>query len=103
VRVPEGNGCLKDSHVDASEAAPASASVALSLLLRLKTQDPEAWRRLLALYGPVFEEWCRRAGLQAEDVTDVAQEVFQAVARNLAHFRRERPGDTVRGCLPSSN
>ncbi len=69
------------------------------MLVRLQAQEPEAWRRLTLLYGPVIYAWCRRAGLQSEDAADVGQEVFQAVVRNLASFRRERPSDTFRGWL----
>ena len=42
-------------------------ALAPSLLVRLKSENPEAWRRLADLYGPVVYEWCRRAGLQAAD------------------------------------
>jgi RNA polymerase sigma-70 factor (ECF subfamily) len=61
--------------------------------------DPAAWERLLRLYGPAVEGWCRRAGLSAEDAADVRQEVFGAVARGIARFRRDRPGDSFRGWL----
>jgi RNA polymerase sigma-70 factor (ECF subfamily) len=76
-----------------------SPSIAPSLLVRLKLQEPDAWRRLTALYGPVVYGWCRRAGLGAEDAADVGQEVFQQVARRLADFRRDRASDTFRGWL----
>jgi RNA polymerase sigma-70 factor (ECF subfamily) len=33
------------------------------------------------------------------DAADVSQEVFAAVARHIADFRRERPGDSFRGWL----
>ena len=89
---------MKDSHVDSGSETSAGGppSIASSLLLRLKAQDAEAWKRLVRLYGPVVYGWCRRAGLRAEDAEDVGQEVFQAVARNIGSFRRERPGDPCR-------
>jgi RNA polymerase sigma-70 factor (ECF subfamily) len=43
--------------------------------------------------------WCARAGVNATDAEDVAQEVFTAAAGALDHFRRDRPGDTFRGWL----
>jgi RNA polymerase sigma-70 factor (ECF subfamily) len=71
----------------------------LSLLERLRADDPEAWVRLVALYRPLVEFWGRGAGLGPADAEDVAQEVFAAAARGLAGFRRDRPGDTFRGWL----
>jgi RNA polymerase sigma-70 factor (ECF subfamily) len=69
------------------------------LLQRLRGEEPGAWRRLLDLYGPTVQEWCRQAGLSREDAADVAQESFQSVARHIVDFRRDRPGDSFRGWL----
>ena len=70
----------------------------LTLLHRLRDNQPEAWRVVVVLYTPLVYHWRppRRAGADAEDV---AQEVFQAAAAGLARFRREREGDTFRGWL----
>jgi RNA polymerase sigma-70 factor, ECF subfamily len=75
------------------------SSISSSLLDRLRTNDCEAWRRLLALYGPLVYKRCRRRGIPRENVGDVGQEVFSCVAAGLADFRRERPGDSFRGWL----
>jgi RNA polymerase sigma-70 factor (ECF subfamily) len=69
------------------------------LLERVKVQDAEAWRRLVQIYGPLVYGWCRRWELQADDVADIFQEVFQAVAAQIGGFRKDRPGDTFRGWL----
>jgi RNA polymerase sigma-70 factor (ECF subfamily) len=92
---------VKGSSVDSGSEVRRddSSSIASSLLLRLKVQDPEAWKRLVRWYGPVIYSWCRRQGLHADDAEDVGQEVFQAVSRNIGNFRRERPGETFRGWL----
>jgi RNA polymerase sigma-70 factor (ECF subfamily) len=90
---------MKGPNVVPGDAASGSASLAPSLLVRLRAHEADAWRRLTDLYGPVVYDWCRRAGLQAEDAADIGQEVFQAVALHLEGFRRERPGDTFRGWL----
>src|SRR5262249_38378739 len=71
----------------------------LSLLQRARGNEPDAWARIVALYGPLVHSWGRRAGLGAEDAADVAQEVFASAAAHLADFRRDRPGDTFRGWL----
>jgi RNA polymerase sigma-70 factor (ECF subfamily) len=74
-------------------------STSLTLLARARARDQEAWRRLVYLYGPLLEHWCRRWGVQGADAEDVRQEVFQAVAAGLESFQRDRPGDTFRGWL----
>jgi RNA polymerase sigma-70 factor (ECF subfamily) len=88
---------VKDRGVNpGNESIPGSTSA--SFLQQLRRGVPEAWQRLTALYGPLVYTWCRRRGLQPEDAADVMQEVFRAVARNLATFRAE-PGGTFRGWL----
>lgn len=74
-------------------------STSRTLLERVRLCDPEAWRRFVALYGPVIYGWATRAGLQSHDAADVTQEVFQAAAANIVRFRRQRPGDSLRGWL----
>jgi len=74
-------------------------STATSLLERVKARDPEAWRRLVDLYGPLVYEWCRQYGVRAHDAADLGQEVFTAVAANVVRFRRDRPGDSFRAWL----
>lgn len=71
----------------------------LSLLERVRGQDPDGWRRLVELYSPLLYSWCRRSGLDGEQSADLVQEVFAKVARRVGDFRRDRPGDTFRGWL----
>jgi RNA polymerase sigma-70 factor (ECF subfamily) len=85
------------SSAGADSAAPSLTSS--SLLERVKARDPEAWRRLIALYTPLIYGWCRRCGLQAEDAADIGQEVFAVVAGNPDGFRREGPNASFRGWL----
>src|SRR5262249_3854170 len=70
-----------------------------TLLQRARGHEPDAWTRIVGLYGPLVRTWARRAGLGAEDADDVAQEVFASAAAHLADFRRDRAGDTFRGWL----
>lgn len=67
--------------------------------MRLREQDAGAWDRLVALYTPLVYFWSQKLGLAEQDIPDVTQEVFRAVARNIARFRRDRPQDTFRGWL----
>lgn len=76
-----------------------SQLTSLSLLERAKAKEPDAWARLVDLYSPLVRFWGTRAGLKAEDVNDVTQDVFRSLAGNLANFRRQRTGDTFRGWL----
>ena len=69
------------------------------LLERVRAQRPEAWQRLVKLYGPAVYVWSRHCGLQPQDAADVVQEVFLAVATHVGSFRRERPADSFRRWL----
>ncbi len=70
-----------------------------SLLLRVKANDQDAWQRLVGLYTPLVSHWCRQWGAPADDLPDLVQEVFAAVARGLGTYRADDPGATFRGWL----
>jgi RNA polymerase sigma-70 factor (ECF subfamily) len=78
---------------------PPGGSTSHSLLAEAKRADPAAWKRLANLYAPLVASWCRRWGVPQQDVVDVLQEVFLAVASHLDKFRKEQPADTFRGWL----
>ena len=78
---------------------PVGGSTSRSLLAEAKLADPAAWERLAKLYAPLVAFWCRRWGVADQDIVDVLQEVFSAVASHLQGFRKERAGDTFRGWL----
>jgi RNA polymerase sigma-70 factor, ECF subfamily len=67
------------------------ASISSTLLDQIRTRRPEAWQRLVDLYGPVVYRWCRQLGVGRADAADVVQEVFAAVAGGAGRFRRETP------------
>jgi RNA polymerase sigma-70 factor (ECF subfamily) len=71
----------------------------LSLLERARTNDADAWRRLVELYRPLILFWCARARVDPTDAEDVAQGVLVAAAAGLERFHHDRPGDTFRGWL----
>ena len=66
---------------------------------RIKADDAAAWDRLVGLYAPLVYRWCRRWDLPKQEIADVFQDVFQAVATHIASFRKEKQGDTFRGWL----
>ena len=76
-----------------------STATSPSLLKRVKTADAAAWDRLVGLYAPLVYHWCRRADLPEQEIADVFQDVFQAVATHIADFRRDGANDTFRGWL----
>src|SRR5262249_20600188 len=81
----------------ASEAS--SGDTSLSMLDRVRAEDPEAWKRLVELYSPLIYSWARRPGLRNEDAADLLQEVWRAVAGNFGRFRREPGQGSFRGWL----
>ena len=74
-------------------------STSLTLLQRLRDNEPDAWRVMVGLYEPLVRHWCGRRGVRGADAEDAAQEVFRAAASGLARFRREQPGDSFRAWL----
>lgn len=74
-------------------------STSRSLLIRLRDEDDDAWTRMVDLYTPLVCYWCRRLNLPEQDLPDVLQEIFRAVATNIGRFHKDRPGDTFRGWL----
>jgi RNA polymerase sigma-70 factor (ECF subfamily) len=82
---------------DKSESS--SSGTSRSLIARVGADEPDAWERLVRLYGPLVLHWCRGRGLQDQDVADVFQEVFESVVKYVGQFRREQSGDTFRGWL----
>jgi len=79
--------------------AAGDGSTSRSMLAGAQHNDAAAWTRLVTLYAPLVAAWCRRWGVAPQDVQDVAQDVFAAVARSLERFRKEQPHDTFHGWL----
>ena len=75
------------------------SSTSHSLLERLKNDDTNAWGDVVSLYSPLVYCWCRRSRIADQDILDIVQEVFQAVAINIKKFRKDRAGDSFRGWL----
>ena len=76
-----------------------SGTISTALLGQVRAESPEAWERLVQLYGPLVYRWCRRAGVAEHDAGDVLQEVFAGVLRDLPGFRREGPQDSFTAWL----
>jgi RNA polymerase sigma-70 factor (ECF subfamily) len=77
----------------------ATETTRVTLLVGLQTGDAEAWRRMVAIYGPFIYGLCRRWGLSPEDASDASQETFRAAAIGMGAFRADRERGTFRGWL----
>ncbi len=71
----------------------------LTLLVRLRANDGDAWGVMIRLYSPLVAYWCGRHGVRGADAEDVMQEVFQAAAAHMEDFRRAQKGDSFRAWL----
>ena len=54
---------------------------------------------MVNLYAPLVGHWFRNWGAAPDDVPDLLQEVFGAVARHLSTYRPDQPGSTFRGWI----
>jgi len=65
-------------------------ATSVSLLERLRSpageDAPEAWRRLIALYGPLIRYWLRQNAALAPDADDLVQEVLTVLVRRIGGF-----------------
>jgi RNA polymerase sigma-70 factor, ECF subfamily len=88
-------GTIMDARPEGSpRAASRPSSISSTLLDQLRARRPEAWQRLVRLYGPVIYRWCRRSNVGAEDSADVVQEVLSSVMVHLPDFHRDRAHDS---------
>ena len=76
-----------------------STSTSRTLLERVRARDPGGWERLVRLYAPLVWHWCRRWGVPDQDIADLMQDVFGAVAAHVGRFRKEGDAGTFRGWL----
>jgi RNA polymerase sigma-70 factor (ECF subfamily) len=75
-------------------------STRASLLLRLRDhQDEEAWGEFVTIYTPMLRRLAGRRGLQEADASDLAQDVFRAVAGAIERYDLEPSAGSFRGWL----
>ena len=92
-------GSKPPDQADTPPTARTQPGTSLTLLQRLRDNQPEAWRTMVQLFTPLIAHWCGRGGVRGADAEDVAQEVFRVAAAGLDRFRREHEGDSFRGWL----
>lgn len=69
-----------------------------SLLQGVRRHEAAAWQRLVDIYSPMIYYWCQKTGLPAQEIPDVFQDVFHAIARNLQTYQPTQ-GGSFRGWL----
>jgi len=55
-----------------------------------RTLEPDAWARIVEIYGPVLYSRIRNKGLPEEDAADVVQETFLSAAKKLPELSKSR-------------
>jgi len=65
------------------------ASMTASWLQRAGKGDPNAWTRLESTYRALVCWWCGKSGIPSQDIDDVTQDVFAAIAKALASFEHK--------------
>ena len=88
---------MSDSFLSSSSVAP--GSTASSLIASVQQRDGTAWRRLVQVYGPLVHYWIRQSRVRSDDVADIFQESFLAVARHVNSFRKAPDRGSFRGWL----
>jgi RNA polymerase sigma-70 factor (ECF subfamily) len=81
---------------DSSNELPTLSS---TLLNRVQQMQPDAWGRLVEVFGPIVYRWSRQSGLSGHDASDVVQEVFASVSRGIGDFHRSQPDQSFRNWL----
>ncbi|MEM9645039.1 MAG: sigma-70 family RNA polymerase sigma factor [Planctomycetota bacterium] len=57
---------------------------------RARSSAPEAWAKIVAIYGPALYSRIRRKGVPEEDAADIVQETFLAASKSLCKLDTDR-------------
>lgn len=78
---------------------PNSPDTSDTLIRRAVAAEPEAWRQLVDVYGPLLFRWSRRKGIQESDACDLVQEIFATIHHGLRRFERRSVVGSFRAWL----
>jgi RNA polymerase sigma-70 factor (ECF subfamily) len=73
-------------------------STPITLLHRLRNQEPGAWERFIDLFTALLDRWAHRLGLNDNDSADLVQDVFLILLRRLPNFEYD-PSRSFRAWL----
>jgi RNA polymerase sigma-70 factor (ECF subfamily) len=79
-----------DNSSDREAEATPSSSTSATLIEKVKQGDRQSWERLMTLYRPLVQWWCRSRVTRREDAEDIAQDVFKAVFRKIDTFTKRQ-------------
>ena len=65
-----------------------SRSISSTMLAGVKFRQPDAWQRLIDVWGPVIYGWCRKHGVQPASAEDIVQDVLLQVFLKVPEFER---------------
>jgi RNA polymerase sigma-70 factor, ECF subfamily len=71
------------------DTLPVSNSTASDLLSGARQMEASAWHEVVDRYSWLIFQWCRNAGLNAQDAADVVQIVLAQVAAYLPTFKKD--------------
>lgn len=67
-------------------------TTSLTLLQKLRIQDPDGWECFTKLYLPLLYKWLKNVGIGEEDAQDICQEVFINTYTSLSGFEHHGTG-----------
>lgn len=76
-----------------------SLSTSTSLLDLVRNGEQLAWFRLVQVYSPLIELWCRKYEIFGTDADDVIQDTFIAVSKHIRRFGIDHSSNSFRGWL----
>lgn len=86
-------------HRDNAASLSRSLTASTNLLRRVKSNESDAWQRLVRIYAPLVYRWARTAGLQEADANDIVGEVFVDVVQGVTRFEKDGEAHSFRRWL----
>ena len=69
------------------------------LIDAVKESRLDAWEQLVRRYSPLIRYWCHQMDVARDDVPDLQQDIFRAVANGISRFHFNQKGDSFCGWL----
>lgn len=75
------------------------SETSLSLLVRARSGESDAWARLDAIYRPMVRAWLVRQNIHHKEAEDLTQDILFTMARGIDRFRHSGQRGAFRGWL----
>lgn len=76
-----------------------SNSTSFSIIRGIQNRDPDAFSKMVRIYGPMILKWVRSMGMQEKQAEDVTQNVLIMVWKHGSQFRKDHPNHGFRKWL----